>query len=589
MKKEKENNQLVKLRHSASHIMTAAVEMIYGKEIGLGVGPWTDTGFYQDYDLGYAEISDKDLKKIEKKMRWIINKDMPIKKEIVDADTARKLHKDDPYKTELIDELDKKGEEISVYYIGESLDKALSAQLCEGPHLSSTGELKIFKLEKLAGAYWRGDEKNKMLTRIYGLAFENEDDLQKYEELQEEARKRDHRKLGKELDLFFTSDDVGKGLPLWTPKGAFIRKKLEDYMYDKEYKAGYEYIYTPILTKESLYEQSGHLAHYSDDMYNPMDIDGENYYLRPMNCPHHHQVFNRKPVSYKELPIRLAEFGNVHRFERSGVLTGLIRTRGFTQNDSHIYCAKSQLKTELLSVLKMFDEVYSDFNITDYWYRLSLPDFDNTEKYGDLDDKEMWEESTRLTREALQEYGAQFTEEGGEAAFYGPKIDVQIKNVLGKEDTIATVQVDFYSTKKFNIQFTNKNGEKEPVVIIHRAIMGSFERFFAFLLEQTAGHFPLWLSPEQVRIIPIANSHEPYAQEVYDACISAGIRTQLDVSHDTFIKKIRNAKTQKIPYLAIVGDKEMHDGTVSLESRDKSDAGTMQVDAFIEKVAQQDV
>jgi threonyl-tRNA synthetase len=500
-------------------------------------------------------------------MRELIKQNIEFKQREVDYDEAYNLYKHDPYKTWFIDDLKARGEKKVSFYKSDWFDN-----LCAGPHVDSTKQINpdAFKLTHLAGAYWRGDEKNKMLTRIYGLAFETKKELEAYLLQREEAEKRDHRKLGKELKLFMISEEVGKGLPLWLPNGAFIRHQLEDYMYKKELAADYKYVYTPVLTHKNLYETSGHLSHYREDMYSPIEIEGEEYYLKPMNCPHHHMIYRNSPYSYKDLPLRLAEFGLCHRFERSGVLTGLIRARCFTQNDSHIYCAKSDLKKELLSVLKLFKEVYDDFKIKDYWYRLSLPDFSNKEKYGDIENREMWEEAGRLTEEALKEFGTKFVIGTGEASFYGPKIDVQIKNVNGKEDSIATAQVDFYSPNKFDLNYTNEKGEKEKPVIIHRAIMGSFDRFFAFLIEQTAGNFPLWLSPVQVKVIPVRTNHNEYAREVYEFLKSNDIRAEVDLEDENLGGKVRKAKNEKIPYWIVVGDKEVESKEFIIESRSGS-------------------
>ncbi len=567
-----ENNKLEKIRHSLAHIMANAVQKKFPK-MKFGIGPTIENGFYYDFDD--IDIKETDLPKIQKQMKKILKNSIKFEKEEISTDEAKKLFKNQPYKIELIEDLEKEGDKkVMIYKSGEFVD------LCAGPHVKSTKEIPAdaFKLTKVAGAYWRGDEKNKMLTRIYGVAFDTKEELENYEEMVKEAEKRDHRKLAKELDIFMISDKVGKGLPLWLPNGAFIYKKLKEYMYKKEIEKKYKHVETPILTKENLYKTSGHLDHYREDMYNPMDIEGENYYLRPMNCPHHHQIFNYKPKSYRELPYRMAEFGDVFRFERSGVLTGIIRARGFCQNDAHIYCSKSQLKNELKEVLEMFKDIYGEFNIKDYWFRLSLPDEENKEKYGYLEDKEMWEDSAQAIREVLDETKMKYVEETGEAAFYGPKIDIQVKNVLGKEDTIATVQVDFYSAKKFDIQFTNKKGEKENVVIVHRAIMGSFERFLAFLLEQTAGNLPFWLSPVQVKILPVAETHNKYAEDICNKLKEKGFRAELDDSKDGFGKKVRNAKKEKVPYFIVIGDKDIEANKLTLESRDKEKSEQITLD-----------
>jgi threonyl-tRNA synthetase len=580
MEHAKTHDNLYKIRHSFAHILAIAALDKY-PEAKLAIGPAIDTGFYYDIDFGDEKVTEDDLKDLQKRMKKIAGRGLEFSGKEVSAAEALEHYKDNPYKSELIKEFSTEGKTITLYNTGDTF-----IDLCAGGHVENTSELPLdaFKLSSVAGAYWRGDEKNKMLTRIYGIAFETKEDLDAHMTMLAEAKKRDHRKIAKELDIFMISDEVGKGLPLWLPNGAFIYKKLQDYMYEKERLAGFKHVNTPVITKKGLYEKSGHLAHYQEDMYNPMDIEGEDFYLRPMNCPHHHQIFNHKPLSYKDLPLRLAEFGDVFRFERSGNLTGIIRARSFCQNDSHIYAAKSQLKEELRSVLHMFKEVYADFSIDDYWFRLSLPDEDNKEKYGYLDDKEMWEESAQVAREVLNEENAEYTEEKGEAAFYGPKIDVQIKNVFGNEDTIATIQIDFYSAKKFNLEFTNSDGEKEPVVIIHRAIMGSFERFLAFMLESTAGNLPLWIVPTQVAIIPIAEPHNEYAEGIYSQLKEAGYRVSIDTSNNGFGKKVRAAKKEMLPYFIVIGDQDMEAKKVTLESRDTGESEQLHIDEVLLKL-----
>lgn len=574
----KNKDNIESIRHSLAHLTAMAVLDMFPKA-KLGIGPTIENGFYYDFELP-EQLTPEQLPKLDKKIKEIIKKNIKFEREEITAEKAREIFANQPFKLELIDELEKIGAKISIYKSGDFID------LCAGPHIESTKEIDpdSFKLTKVAGAYWRGNEKNKMLTRIYGIAFSNKQELDDYLNMMEEAEKRDHRKLGKELELFMISEEVGKGLPLWLPNGAFIRKKLEDYMYQKELGKSYKYVYTPILAHKKLYETSGHLTHYKEDMYSPIDIEGEKYYLRPMNCPHHHMIYRHGQMSYKDLPLRLAEFGLVHRFERSGVLTGLIRARAFTQNDSHIYCQKSQLKDELIEVLKLFKEVYADFNIADFWYRLSLPDFKNEEKYGDIKDKKMWEESAEIAEDALEEFGVKYVKSEGEASFYGPKIDVQTKNVLGKEDTIATVQVDFYSSKKFDLNFINEKGEKEHPVIIHRAIMGSFDRFFAFMVEKTGGNFPAWLSPVQVMIIPVGEKFNDYGEKVLAELKNSGIRAEMDKTNETLGKKIRANKTKKIPYLLVVGEKEETENTVSVNARDNKEQEILTLKNFTEKI-----
>jgi len=511
-----------------------------------------------------------------------VNKNLPFERqEISHEETVKHFNKaNQNYKVEIL-ESEAKDNKVSIYRTGNFVD------LCRGPHVDSTGEIDAtsFKLTKIAGAYWRGDEKNKMLQRIYGLAFGNKKELQEYLKMQEEAEKRDHRKIADQMDLFMISEEIGKGLPLWLPKGAFIRKKLEDYMYEIERKNGYSYVYTPVLTHERLYKTSGHLAHYKDDMYSPLDIEGEKYYLKPMNCPHHHIMFKYKPKSYKDLPVRFSDFSPLHRFERSGVLTGLIRARCFSQNDAHIYCSQEQVKEEFENVIKLFQKVYDDFRITGYWFRLSLPDFNNKEKYGDIENKELWEKSAEIARSVMKKLKVKFVEAEGEAAFYGPKIDVQIKNVAGKEDSIATCQLDFYSPDRFDLSFINEKGEKEKPVIIHRAIMGSFDRFFAFLVEQTAGAFPVWLAPIQARILPISSEkHLDYAKKIYNEFIAKDIRTELDESNETLGKKIRAGEMQKIPYLLVIGDKEIESESVNVRTRGQKETETVKSAEFIVKI-----
>jgi len=563
------------IRHSLSHILASAIQELY-PNAKFGIGPAIENGFYYDFDLP-EKIGPNDLAKIEEKMKELINKNISFKKEIITKKEAEEIFENQPYKIELIKEI--KEEKVTIYKSGNFID------LCKGPHVKSSKEIPLsFKLKKIAGAYWKGDERNKMLTRIYGIAFASQEELVKYEKLLEEAEKKDHRKIGKELKLFMTDEQVGQGLIMFLPKGAFIYKKLEDYMYEKELEYGYHYVRTPVLALEDLYKKSGHLAHYKDDMYRPIEIDGKNYYLKPMNCPHHHIMFKRFPKSYHDLPYRIADFGMIHRYERSGVLTGLIRTRNFCQNDAHIYCAKDQIKDEFKNVLQLFEEVYQDFGITDYWFELSLPDYNNKEKYGDIENKKMWEYSANIAREAMKEYGAKFTEEEGEAAFYGPKVDVQIKNVFGKTDTIATIQIDFYMPERFDLTFTNKKGEKERPVIIHRAVMGSFERFFAFLIEKTGGNFPVWLSPVQVRIIPVSQELNNYGKKVLNALKENRIRAELNSSNETLNKKIRQGEKEKIPYLLVIGKKEEKNNSVSVRKRSQGNIGEIKIEELIDRI-----
>jgi threonyl-tRNA synthetase len=580
------------VRHSLAHILAAAVYEMF-PDAKFGVGPAVENGFYYDFDLPRTLIPE-DLEILEEKMKKIIQENYQFKKADVPSDEAIKKFKKcgQSYKVELIKDLQKEAGNKKMLPTSPA-DRRVTCcvlrdfvDLCSGPHIDSTGEIdpKSFKLTKISGAYWKGNEKNKMLQRIYGAAFATEKELKKYLAMMEEAEKRDHRKLGKDLKLFMISDEVGKGLPMWLPNGAYIRKKLEDYMYELEKQNGYDFVYTPILAHEDLYKQSGHLTHYKDDMYSPVDIEGEKYYLKPMNCPHHHIMFRNELHSYRNLPVRYSDFSPLHRFERSGVLTGLIRARCFSQNDSHIYCSLDQSQAELEKILNLFKKVYEDFGIKGYWFRLSLPDFNNKEKFGDIKNRKLWEKSAQIARAALKKTKENFVEAAGEAAFYGPKIDVQIKNVHGREDSIATIQVDFYMPDRFNLEFINKKGAKERPVIIHKSIMGSFDRFFAFLVEQTAGHFPLWLSPVQVEIIPVSEKFEKYGREINSKLLSAGIRSQILESSESLGKRIRAAQQQKINYMLIVGEKEMKAKTVAVRDREKGDLGAMKIEKFLEKI-----
>ncbi len=578
---EKDTDIEIKRKHSASHIMTAAVQMLYGKEVGLGVGPWTSEGFYQDFDFGDVQVSESDLKKIEKKMRWIVNKGMPIKHEVVTVEQARELHKGDPYKEELIDELEKDGAELSVYYIGESLDKALSAQLCEGPHIESTGELGVFKLERLAGAYWRGDEKNKMLTRIYGVAFETQEKLDEHLERLEEAKKRDHRKLGKELDLFTFSDLVGSGLPLWTPRGTLMRDLIVEKIQKIQGAYGYQGVTIPHITKKDLYETSGHWEKFGDELFKVRGQGDTEFVMKPMNCPHHTQIYASRPRSYKELPIRFAETTMVYRDEQAGELLGLSRVRSITQDDAHVFCTKDQIEQEIGIIVSVIKEFYTSlgmFGKGDFWVSVSVRDHNTPEKY--LGKAENWDMAEGKLEEIAKKEGFDYKVIEGEAAFYGPKIDFMFKDAIGREWQLATAQLDFVMPERFSLEYTTKEGTKDTPVMIHRAVAGSLERFLSVMIEHFAGSFPLWLSPEQVRVLPIGDSHKEYANLVVEVLSNAGIRVELDDSGDTLGKRIRNVKTAKVPYTLVIGDDEVKDKTVTVESRDKGKIGTQKPDEF---------
>jgi threonyl-tRNA synthetase len=616
MKNDNSKLKIEKIRHSLSHLLAMAVLDMYAERRGtnaekyekdsvkLGIGPVIENGFYYDFDFKDAEqtrklkrgtdaeikITETDLSEIEKRIRELIKQSLQFKKEKISFVEAKKLFANQPYKLELIKELQKQKGLISIYKTfprkSASIPRGSAfTDLCAGPHVKSTSEINpdAFKLTKIAGAYWKGDEKNPMLTRVYGVAFETKKELEEYLKQTELAERCDHRNLGEKLGLFMIDEQIGKGLPLWLPKGFAIRKKLEDYIYELEKQNGYSHVLTPHIAKEDLYKKSGHLAHYKEDMYAPIEIDNEKYYLKPMNCPHHHSIYKQQLRSYRDLPLRIAEFGTVYRYERSGVLSGLIRVRGFTQNDAHIYAAEENLEKEIISVLNLHKKVFDDFEIKNYWYRLSLPDFKNKEKFGDVKNKKIWEQGARILKKSLQNIGHKYIEAVGEASFYGPKIDIQMKDLYGKEDTIATIQVDYYSAPKFNLFYVDKNGKEKPAIVIHRAIFGSFDRFFAFLIEKTCGNLPLWLAPIQVKILAIGEKQQNYAEKILTELKNNNIDAELAPSDETLGKRIREAEMQKIPYILVVGEKEMNSNTVSVRSR-KGDEGAMSLKNLIEKI-----
>lgn len=540
---------LYKIRHSLSHILAMAVLEVF-PEAKLAIGPPIDTGFYYDFDLP-RPIQPEDLLDLQQRMEDILKKDFNFEQKSLSPQEAKKLFQDQPYKLELIDDLVATGETTLGTYTSDHF-----TDLCKGPHLSSSQEVPAgcFELSHAAGAYWRGDEKRPMLQRIYSLAFETRTKLEAYKKMIEEAKKRDHRVLGPELRIFMHSEDVGAGLPLWMPNGETIKYLLQEYMREKEEKLGYQYVSTPVIAHESLYKRSGHAQYYADDMYKFQDKEGSWFYIAPMNCPHHHMIYERLVQSYRDLPLKLAEGKGLYRNELSGTLSGLIRVRGaISQNDSHIYVTPSQLKKEFLKVLSLFKEVYQEMGVTGYWFRLSLPD--KSEKY--VGDKAKWEQAGQSIREALQEFGSPFVEGVGEAAFYGPKLDVQIKNVTGKEDTIATSQVDVLVPKRMGLIYIDEKGQEQTPIVIHRAILGSYERFTAFLIEQTAGNFPFWLAPVQVKILAVSDGFNQAAGYVASYLQNAGFRVKLDDSAESVGKKIRNASLEKVPAKIVVGEREV--------------------------------
>ena len=560
------------LRHSTAHLMAQAIKRIYGKDnVKLGVGPVIEGGFYYDVDVDQP-ISTDDLGAIEKEMKKIVNENIEVVRKEVSRDEALDFFKDDEYKVELIGAIPA-DEDVTIYEQGDFAD------LCRGVHVPSTGKIKEFKLLSVAGAYWRGNSDNKMLQRIYGTAFFKKEDLAEHLRLLEEAKERDHRKIGKELNLFTTSQKVGQGLPLWLPKGATIRRVIERYIVDKEQRLGYDHVYTPVLGSKELYQTSGHWDHYQDDMFPPMEMDNETLVMRPMNCPHHMMVYKNDIHSYRELPIRIAELGMMHRYEMSGALSGLQRVRGMTLNDAHIFVRPDQIKDEFKRVVNLILEVYKDFDLNDYSFRLSYRDPENTEKY--YDDDQMWERAQAMLKETMDELGLPYFEAEGEAAFYGPKVDIQVKTALGKEETLSTVQLDFLLPERFDLTYVGEDGKQHRPVVIHRGVVSTMERFVAFLIEEYKGAFPTWLAPVQVQVIPVSpDVHLDYAKEVQEKLKAAGLRVDLDTRNEKIGYKIREAQMQKIPYMLVLGDKEVADHAVNVRKYGEQKSETMSFEDF---------
>jgi threonyl-tRNA synthetase len=586
------NDDIEKIRHSLSHIMSMAVQEMY-PNVGLGVGPVIENGFYQDYDLPEV-INSEVLPKLEKRMRELVKENIKFEQHDMDFDEALNFYKNDPYKTELINDLKAAGESKVSFYKSGDFDN-----LCAGPHVKSTKEIDpdAFKLTHIAGAYWRGNEKNKMLTRIYGVAFENKKELDEYLNNLEEAKKRDHRKIGKELDLFHIDDLVGLGLPLWHPKGALLWRIIEDFWYKKHLENGYDLVRTPHIGNRILWETSGHWGFYNKSMYPPMEAgqsleerqqnkkaeNSEEYLLKPMNCPFHIQIYKNDIRSYRELPFRHAECGTVYRFEKKGELSGLVRVRGFTQDDAHIVCSKDQVEDELKKVIDFILFIYKSFgfDVDKVNVYLSLRDPQNKDKYAGNDAG--WEFTEDVLRKVAKEKRLNFKEELGEAAFYGPKLDFKIKDALGREWQCSTLQFDFNLPERFQMTFVNKEGKEEQPYMLHRALFGSFERFIGLLIEHYAGAFPVWLSPEQVRVLPISEKHLDYAEKVFEELRENDIRAEIDKSNETLGKKVREAKMQKIPYLLVIGDNEIKSEEVTVESR-KEKVGAMPVEKFLDLI-----
>ena len=561
--------------HTTSHIMAQAIKRLY-KDVKLAIGPAIDGGFYYDFDTEYR-FSEADFEKIEAEMKKIIKEDLPIERFELPRSEAIKLMKDvgEDYKVELIEDLPE-DEVLSFYKQGEFTD------LCAGPHLMSTGKVKYAKLLSTSGAYWRGDEKNKMLQRIYAISFPKASMLEEHLAKLEEAKQRDHRKLGKDLELFMTHKLVGSGLPMYLPNGATVRRLLERYIQDKEIRMGYKHVYTPSLANVELYKTSGHWDHYKEDMFPVMKMDNEELVLRPMNCPHHMLIFKSKMRSYKDLPIRIGELAHDFRYEDSGTVCGIERVREMCQNDAHLFVRPDQIKDEVGKVVKLILDVYKDFGFKDYKFRLSLRDKNDKHKY--FDDDEMWDKAESQLREILTELGLDFYEAEGEAAFYGPKLDVQLKSAIGHDVTVSTCQLDFLLPQRFELEYIGEDGKAHRPVVIHRAILGTLDRFMAFLIEETKGAFPTWLAPVQVKVLPISDKHLEYANKVKEALQDKEVRVEVDDRAEKIGYKIREAQLQKVPYMLVVGDKEQEAGEVGVRNRKDGDVGAMKLEDFVEKI-----
>ncbi|WP_181349789.1 threonine--tRNA ligase [Thalassobacillus sp. CUG 92003] len=564
------------LRHSTAHLMAQALKRLYG-HVKLGVGPVIESGFYYDIDMEHT-LTPEDLPVIEKEMQKIVNENLEIERVELSREEAKEKYREigDDLKLELIDDIPE-GEDVTIYRQGEFFD------LCRGVHVPQTSKIKIFKLLSISGAYWRGDSDNKMLQRIYGTAFEKQAELDEYLHMLEEAKERDHRKLGKELEIFSVNQKVGQGLPLWLPKGATIRRTIERYIVDIEERLGYDHVYTPVLGSTELYKTSGHWDHYQDDMFPVMEMDNEDLVLRPMNCPHHMMVYKNQLHSYRNLPLRIAELGTMHRHEMSGALAGLQRVRAMTLNDAHIFARPDQLKDEFKRVVHLVQAVYHDFGITDYYFRLSYRDPEDKTKY--VDNDQMWEQAQAMLKETMEDMELEYVEAEGEAAFYGPKLDVQVKTALGKDETLSTVQLDFHLPERFDLTYVGEDGKDHRPVVIHRGVVSTMERFVAFLIEEYKGAFPTWLAPTQARILPVsADAHLDYATKLADELRAAGVRTEVDERDEKIGYKIREAQTKKIPFALVVGDREAEGHDVNVRRYGEKDSETKSVDLFISEI-----
>ena len=572
----KEDEKLSVLNHSCAHLLAQAVKHLY-PQAKFWVGPVIEDGFYYDIDLGDVTLTEEDLPKIEKEMKKISKDGKRIVRHELTKEEALEMFKDDPYKIDLISRMDENETTISCYTQGDFTD------LCRGPHVETVKELKHFKLLKVSGAYWKGDANNKMLQRIYGVAFYDEESLNVHLKELEEAKERDHRKIGKDLDIFMNHDLVGKGMPLWLPNGAIVRKQLENYIYKKEQELGYLHVYTPCVGTVDLYKTSGHWDHYKENMFPSMKVDDEEFVLRPMNCPHHMLIYGNEIHSYRDLPIRIGEFATDFRYEASGAVKGLERVRCMCQNDAHLFVTPEQIKDEFKKVVSLILDVYKDFNIKNYTFRLSLRDKKDKEKY--FDDDDMWNMAESKLREVLNELGVVYHEAIGEAAFYGPKLDVEVKPAVGPEVTLSTCQLDFLLPRRFNLSYIDSKGEKQVPVVLHRAIFGTFDRFTAFILEETKGALPLWLAPVQVNIIPVNNEfHLEYATLIKDMLLSHGIRVNLDSRNEKLSYKMRESQTKKIPLTLVIGDKERDNKEISYRKFGSQETTTVSDLEFVKLV-----
>lgn len=600
-----DKNNLLAMRHTAEHLLHQAVKELY-PQIHLAMGPATDEGFYFDFDFEYTKlhkikekreftrISEADFPKIEKRMRELVNLDLPLTRMEISEKEAKKLFKDNPYKIEWINDIVKKSEKITVYWTGKSGERNSMVDLCKGPHVESTGKVGPFKLLSIAGAYWHGDEKNKMLTRIYGTCFPTKVELDKYLWMQEEAKKRDHRKLGKELDLFVISENIGKGLPLLTPKGTAIRKQILDYEYKLEIENGFQQVTTPHISRSEMYKKTGHWQHYREMMYAPFGIDGEEYVLKPMNCPHHYMIYASRPRSYKELPMRLAEPGTCYRFEKTGEIAGLLRVRALTIDDSHILMIEEQIEGEFKRCIEMVRKMFKAFQLKDYYVRLSLSDPSNAIKY--IVDEKIWKKAGDKLEKIVKDNKLKYVIAKGEASFYGPKIDFMVKDSLGREWQMSTLQLDLFMGKKLDLKYIDEKGEEKHPVILHRGLTGSIERTLAILIEHYAGAFPLWLSPIQVAVLPISEKFLDYAKKVKKMLDESNIRCEIDLDNKSLGAKIRHSTLQKIPFMIIIGEKELQKNVgaqfiaptmITVRTREGKDLGMLEIKKFINQLKSQ--